>query len=57
MKPLMPKADTLPLRYTTSQHRLPCILMTIKESIGTNILALHCLRMHLVYSCEPLVET
>ena len=31
--------------------------MAIKESIETNILALHCLRTHWVYSCEPLVET
>ena len=31
--------------------------MTIKESIGTNISALHCFRTHWVYSCEPLVET
>ena len=31
--------------------------MTIKESIGTNISAMHCFGTHWVYSCEPLVET
>ena len=57
VKPLIPKADTLPLCYTTSQRWLPFRPMTIKESVGTNILALHCFRTHWVYSCESLVET
>ena len=32
--------------FTTSQGWLPCRPMTIKESIGTNVLALHCFRTH-----------